>query len=104
MPFKARSAPRLPLRDGGERVSAATLDALPPGGVKWEHGVPSVNVRERLFPDTPGSVGGCGDVFDGDVDVGELGAGQRGDVAVDDRAYCADEGLDRWSVGDDEAD
>jgi hypothetical protein len=83
--------PPLPLRDDGERVSATTLDALPPVGVKWEHGVPSRHARERLFPDTLVSVGGCGDVFDGDVDVGELGAGQGGDVAVDDRAYCLDE-------------
>ena len=62
------------------------------------------HVRELPFSDTFVSVGGCGDVFDGDVDVGELGAGQGGDVAVDDRAYSLDERFDRWSVGDDEAD
>jgi hypothetical protein len=41
--------PPLPLRDDGERVSATTLDALPPVGVKWEHAVPSRHVRERLW-------------------------------------------------------
>jgi len=43
--------------------------------------------QELLFLDTLVSVAGCGDVFEGDVDVGELGAGQGGDVAVNDRAY-----------------